>query len=97
MSLYPLPTELPTKEAFDLVIKALRGEPDLPESAHAVWVVAGYALAQWDKHPPVVGAAPMTSADAASLLSVADNPQAVIPWTLVLPVLLELLLKILKR
>lgn len=97
MALYPYPSTVPTKEVFDLVIAALKGNPDPKESVHAIWTVIGFGLSQWDVHPPVVGAAPLDAADAAALLSTANGAAAAIPWNLLVPVLIELLARLLKR
>lgn len=94
--MYPYPVEVPTKECLDLVIKALRGQVDPKESAHAAWVLVGYALSQWDKHPPVVGDVLMSHADVAHALGLAPSPEA-IPWSIVLPILLDLLSRLIKR
>ncbi len=96
--LYPYPKEIPTKECVDLVVKALRGQFDPKESAHAVWVLLGFALSQWDKHSPILGVSNLTHGDAARMLETAVAGElSAVPWSVLIPILLDLIQKILKR
>lgn len=53
---WPYPGSLPPNMVMR-VIEWLRGiNVDPKEAAHMVWHLVGYGLAQWDTHPPVVGA-----------------------------------------
>ncbi len=102
MTLYPYPTEVPTRECIDLVIAALRGTPDVKESLHAAWAVAGYALAKYDRHPPLKeGSRSYGEADAmfdlGLLAETGPAKPSAVPWDLLLPVLLRLLEKLLRK
>jgi hypothetical protein len=103
VALYPYPPEFPGAEVWQLVADALRNRTvDLKESAHAVWHVSGYALSQWDEHPPVRGeapAAPLTREQAAAFCeSAAGGARMAGGWlVLLLPVLKELASELLEK
>jgi hypothetical protein len=93
--LYPYPTEIPMKEVIDLVLQALKGEGDPKETAHAVWQVIGFGLSKWDVHAPV-GVALSDEAVVEHLANLgAGGVVQAIPWVLIVPVLIELLKKLL--
>jgi hypothetical protein len=103
----PYPASLPLAEATD-VVNYVRGTiTDKGQVLHSAWVVAGYGLSQWQPAPMVAA-----SAEAGGLLSregvAAVLEQAVkvrreggvektaIPWVVIIPALIQILLEILK-
>jgi len=107
VALYPYPAEAPAAEAVAIVVAALRGQPvDYKEAAHAAWQVAGYGLSKWDVHPMLArGDGSLTAGEAAVVLEAAFVRTATekvaglppIPWDVVLPALLNLILSLLTR
>jgi hypothetical protein len=101
----PYPASLPLAEATD-VVNYVRGTmTDRGTALHSAWVVAGYGLSQWQ---PV----PMTSPESAGPLGreqLAEKLEAAvkvrreggvektaIPWVIIIPALIQLVLDILK-
>jgi hypothetical protein len=99
MPLTPYPTEFPP-ETFAIVADALRGKvPNKAAAVHTSWCVVGFGLGQaLPDGPQVVGETPMDSEAAASALEglAAGNAQA-FPWRMLLPVVLELIQKLINK
>lgn len=106
MSVLAYPTDIPA-ETLQLVIDALRGTPNVPKDAHALWHVIGYGLGKLLPDQLVV-ASGAPRAQAISEAQAADHlacmlpdvqygqvatTAAVLPWGLILPVLFQLALK----
>lgn len=102
---HPLPTELPTSEAIQLVIDAVNNrQVDYWEAAHIAWHIAGYGIYQFHEHPP----GPFGSIEAAKCASdemiveqleslKGEGLKASIPWNLFVPILLALVERLLKK
>jgi hypothetical protein len=93
--LYPYPTEVPVKEVIDLVLLALKGQGDPKETSHAVWQLIGFGLSKWDVHSPVVTTQVVGAEETTTILETTATVD--LPWSLILPVLLALLEKLLKK
>lgn len=104
--LTPYPTEFPV-ESVRVVVDALRGNPDVPELVHHGWHAAGYGLGQIVPHGGglALATAPLTEAEAADVLEralPADGEPTVaqavpIPWSVIVPLILELIRRRLSR
>lgn len=101
MALYAYPPEFPTSDVLNLIIEAVKGHSlDYKEAAHAAWHVAGFGLSQWDVHaPPVIGDAPVTDEQTVTMLENMKFAQGAgaIPWNILLPILLDLVQRFLRK
>jgi hypothetical protein len=100
MELHPYPDDV--MPAVHTVLAYLRGtEPAVPvvEVGHAVWHLAGFALSQFDHHDATVTV--VGKADEADLRvaleSLDQGLKTAIDWSLLLPILLDLLLRLIKK
>jgi hypothetical protein len=94
--LYPYPPDLPTAELMQIVIDALRGKvPDPHHAFHCAWHVAGYAASLLEGQPLVVGDAPAIDDEEAATLLEGGISHGGIPWSLLLPILLRLMERLL--
>ena len=105
MHFHQLPESVPGGEIIMLVLDALRNRAvDYQEAAHATWHCVGYGLHRWQLSSGVKAKRkPLTKAQAIVLLEKTSRTDRkttakfVIPWELLLPVLIELLLKLFKK
>jgi len=98
--LHPYP-ESPTP-AVQLLVDKLRGE-DVPtiELGHAAWHFAGYAMKQFDPHPPIVLESVTDDSSKADFLEkyflspqeAGTVKETAIPWQLVVQLAIELFLR----
>lgn len=105
------PESFPSAEATALVVAALRGEGVNPKkAARAVWLMAGYALGQWDAGPAepaawAPGGEPFDRAAAADAIEALSGTgkkaraqgASRLPWGRLLPILLQLLQELLSK
>lgn len=96
--LYPYPPDFPTADVLNLIIEAVKGQsPNYKEAAHAAWHVAGFGLSQWDVHaPPVIGYSDEQAVTMLEGMKLAQGAGA-IPWNVLLPILLDLVQRFLRK
>lgn len=108
--LHPYPPGIPS-DTFQRAIAIFTGSPIVPEDAHYLWHIAGYAISQFDTHPMVFrSAAPaFTSKEEAAKALTAAFPDGKIEggvrsadpkgfnWLALLPILMTLLQELFKK
>ena len=103
----PYPTELPAAAYIALVMDALRyRQVDVKEAAHGAYHLLGYGLGKWDSHPALTSnSGTLTEEEAAQLLeeltrvhgdkAARDAAAVAMPWALLIPLLMELIKRLL--
>ena len=108
-STFALPVLADAAQSCKVLANAVRDDTltvDLAENLHHAWVVAGYGLSFFDKHPPMVGGTNAAAEQAASALDLlaealtaADvkglsaEEQKAFPWAIVVPYLIDFIAK----
>lgn len=99
--LYPYPTEVPLQEAVQIVLDAVKLRVvDYKEACHAAWQIVGYGLSQWDPHVYKYSRRKkFTDKEVIQHLEslVGNKGLSDIPWNLLIPLLIQLIEKFLKK
>lgn len=106
-SSFPLPQLENAAESFKALANAVRTGTlgvDIAENTHHAWVIFGFGLSFVDKHPVLVGGSSQSNEQIAAALELAGvaaagsaSDKGAIPWAIILPLVLQLIEKFVKK